>query len=147
VEVKPRLVLKTALSILELVFRAIYPPKGTKEQLKYKQRRFGFMVALLILKAHELGFECVIGDAAFSCMLNKVGKPEGDLLAKTLGHRKNSNHFLCLAVDLELFFDGRYLTETSDHEPLGEYWMSLGGAWGGDFNDGNHYSLEHNGVK
>ncbi|HBJ0947911.1 TPA: M15 family metallopeptidase, partial [Escherichia coli] len=32
----------------------------------------------------------------------------------------------------------------------GEYWESLGGSWGGRFKsrpDGNHFSLEHNGVR
>ena len=36
------------------------------------------------------------------------------------------------------------IAETNE---LGEYWESIGGSWGGRFNDGNHYSLEHNGVK
>lgn len=39
------------------------------------------------------------------------------------------------------------LTASSGHKLLGEYWESIGGTWGGRFNDGNHYSLEHNGVK
>lgn len=30
---------------------------------------------------------------------------------------------------------------------IGEYWESIGGAWGGRFNDGNHYSLGHGGRK
>ena len=58
-----------------------------------------------------------------------------------------SNHKVRLALDLNLFKDGRYLSATSDHEPLGEYWESIGGAWGGRFDDGNHYSLEHEGHK
>ena len=52
-----------------------------------------------------------------------------------------------LAIDLNLFRDGKYLTLTSDHAPLGAYWQRLGGTWGGDFNDGNHYSLAFNGIK
>jgi hypothetical protein len=27
------------------------------------------------------------------------------------------------------------------------FWESIGGSWGGRFNDGNHYSLEHRGMK
>ncbi|MGO3686517.1 MAG: M15 family metallopeptidase, partial [Proteus vulgaris] len=44
----------------------------------------------------------------------------------------------------------KYLTATSDYKELGEYWESLGGSWGGRFKtrpDGNHFSLEHNGVR
>jgi hypothetical protein len=50
-------------------------------------------------------------------------------------------------LDLNLFKDGKYLALTEDHKPLGEWWESQGGAWGGRFNDGNHYSLEHEGIK
>jgi len=54
-----------------------------------------------------------------------------------------------LAVDLELFKDGAYLTKTEDHKALGEYWKTLHELcrWGGDFDDGNHYSLTHGGMK
>ncbi|EJY8354924.1 M15 family metallopeptidase, partial [Cronobacter sakazakii] len=49
-----------------------------------------------------------------------------------------------------LFINGKYATRTEDYLPLGEYWESLGGSWGGRFKtnpDGNHFSLEHNGVR
>lgn len=62
-------------------------------------------------------------------------------------HMPNSCHYYKLAADLNLFKDGRYLTKTEDHKPFGEYWESLGGAWGGHFGDANHYSLEHGGRK
>jgi hypothetical protein len=72
----------------------------------------------------------------------------GDLYAKT-GHKKNSLHYLKLAGDINLFKNGVYLTETSDHQAAGEFWESIGGSWGGRFRkkDGNHYSLEHNGRR
>ena len=34
---------------------------------------------------------------------------------------------------------------TEDHEPLGEWWESIGGVWGGRFNDGNHYESPYPG--
>ena len=68
-----------------------------------------------------------------------------------------SCHKLRLAIDLNLFRGGKMLTTTEDHRPLGEWWESQGGAWGGRFqesapgkgdgNDGNHYSSEHNGCR
>ena len=88
------------------------------------------MVHLLIQYAYQQGFELTFGDA----------------WAKD-GHKKGSLHYSRLAIDLNLFKDGEYLTKTEDHLPLGEYWESLGGSWGGRFNDGNHYSLEHGGMK
>jgi hypothetical protein len=39
------------------------------------------------------------------------------------------------------------LESTEAHTPLGEQWEKMGGTWGGRFNDGNHYSLEHEGKK
>ena len=66
-----------------------------------------------------------------------------------VGH-KDSNHKRKLAIDIDLFLDGRYyLTETGDHRKLGEFWESLHPLcrWGGRFGDGNHYSIEHGGVK
>jgi len=88
------------------------------------------MVALLILHAEQLGFEITLGDAY-----------------ATTGHMKESLHYKRLAIDLNLFKDGKYLEKTEDHQPLGEYWESIGGSWGGRFKDGNHYSLAYGGKK
>jgi hypothetical protein len=52
-----------------------------------------------------------------------------------------------LAIDLNVFRDGKYLTTGEQYTDLGEFWESIGGAWGGRFNDGNHFSFEHNGYK
>lgn len=103
--------------------------------LTTKQIRFNKMFFLLLKKAEELGYDWIIGWA--------YRPPD---IAEELGF-KNSLHTICLAIDLELFKDGEYLIKTEDHLPLGEYWESLGGSWGGRFDDGNHYSLEHGGRK
>ena len=67
----------------------------------------------------------------------------GDAWAKS-GHIDGSYHYKRLAIDLNLFKDGKYLTTTESHKPLGEFWKSLDPecTWGGDFKrkDGNHYS-------
>jgi hypothetical protein len=91
-----------------------------------KQRKFTKMVALLILYAYERGYELTLGDAW-----------------ATSGHIDGSFHYKRLAIDLNLFKDDVYLTKTSDHLFLGEFWESIGGSWGGRFTrkDGNHYSL------
>jgi hypothetical protein len=96
--------------------------------LRKKQSKFAVMISKLIVFAIENGYEVTF------C-------PEHER------HIKNSLHYIGLAKDLNLFKDGKYLTKTEDHVALGEYWESLGGTWGGRFNDGNHYSLTHNGVK
>lgn len=62
---------------------------------------------------------------------------------------KNSLHTLRLAADLNLFINGVYKTDTKDYEEMGIYWESLHPLcrWGGRFGDGNHFSIEHEGVK
>jgi hypothetical protein len=64
----------------------------------------------------------------------------------------NSLHILKLAIDLNLLRNGVMLTDTADHATSGAHWKSLHPLcrWGGDFTtrpDGNHYSVEHNGVR
>ena len=91
------------------------------------------MVADLIVFAYDNGYELTFGDAYRDSRV-------------TYGHPE-SLHRSRLAIDLNLFKDQVYLTSTDDHRELGEYWESIGGTWGGRFNDGNHYSLEHRGIK
>ena len=64
----------------------------------------------------------------------------GDVLAED-GHKENSQHYKKLAADINLFYDGDFLTRTKDHKPLGDYWESLDplNRWGGRYDDGNHY--------
>lgn len=64
----------------------------------------------------------------------------------------NSLHLLKLAIDLQLFLNGIYQTDSAAYKPLGDKWKSLHPLcrWGGDFvsrPDGNHFSLEHEGVR
>ena len=91
-----------------------------KQQVEFMRR-----IPLLINKAFELGYEVTGGDLYRDPRCNYGSK--------------SSRHRVRLAIDLNLFKDGKYLTETEDHEKLGEYWESIGGIWGGRFNDGNHY--------
>lgn len=109
--------------------------------LGQKQRKFTRMIAQLIEYAYTNGYELTFGDAYRDPRLH------GDVGVKKSYSSANSLHKSRLAVDFNLFKDGQYLTSTEDHRALGEYWESIGGIWGGRFNDGNHYSLEHQGRK
>lgn len=109
--------------------------------LGQKQRKFTRMIAQLIDYAYANGYELTFGDAYRDPRLH------GDVGVKKSYSSANSLHKSRLAVDFNLFKNGRYLTATEDHRKLGEYWESIGGTWGGRFNDGNHYSLEHQGRK
>jgi len=108
-----------------------------------KQSLFAFMVPRLIDKAFEMGYEVTLGDAYRDPRLHgKVGEKKG------YGHSK-SCHKSRLAIDLNLFKDGKFLTHTDDHKELGEWWEQQHELcrWGGRFNDGNHYSMEHEGMR
>ncbi|MEY0766942.1 MULTISPECIES: M15 family metallopeptidase [Providencia] len=108
--------------------------------LSEKQALFTVMIAKLIFFADEHGYRLTFGEA--------YRTPEQAAAnAKSGKGIKNSLHTQRLAVDFNLFKNGEWLKKSTDHQPLGEYWESIGGTWGGRFNDGNHYSLEHNGVK
>jgi hypothetical protein len=112
----------------------------TTETLLKKQLRFTRMTAQLLTWAHSNGYEISTGDGyrdprVFGPMGTRQGYGES-----------KSAHKQRLAHDWNLFRDGVFLQNTEDHKPLGVYWESLGGTWGGRFNDGNHYSLEHDGI-
>ena len=94
--------------------------------LRQKQSKFVRMVALLIQFAYEQGYELTFGDA-----YRDKRCPYGS--EKSFHHKR-------LAIDLNLFKNGRYLSSTKAHEHLGIFWESIGGTWGGRFDDGNHYS-------
>lgn len=103
--------------------------------LQRLQSEFAICVARLILRADQLGYQVTFGDAYRDPRV-------------TYGH-PNSVHRKRLAVDLNLFKNGKYLTATEDHAILGQWWKAQHplARWGGDFEDGNHYSFEYEGVK
>lgn len=108
--------------------------------LSQQQRKFTRMLADLVVWAYDHGYELTYGEA--------FRTPEQAALnAKSGKGIVNSLHTMRLAVDFNLFKDGKYLTSTEAHRPLGEVWESIGGSWGGRFGDGNHYSLAWGGRK
>jgi len=117
------------------------PPIPTKLMpLNPWQFAFAARVAELIRFAYSRGYAVTFAEARVpkECIgCAKVGT----------NRRATSLHFDGLAIDLNLFKDGKFLQNTEDHRELGEYWESIGGCWGGRFNDGNHYSLEYAGRK
>ena len=108
--------------------------------LRTKQSQFVWMVGNLIQWCKDNGYELTFAEA--------YRTPEQAALnAKTGAGISNSLHCDRLAIDLNLFKDGEFITTTEGYTPLGEYWESIGGSWGGRFRDGNHFSLAHGGRK
>ena len=102
--------------------------------LRQKQSKFASMVSALIEHIELCGYQVTLGDAA-----RMDGK----------GHCKNSCHYIRLAIDLNLFKDGKYLTNTKDYQFAGDWWCKQASEcrWGGNFKakDGCHFSFYHNG--
>ena len=111
--------------------------------LRKKQSKFARLVGKLILKAYDLGYEVTLGDAY------RDPRVHGAMgVRKSYSHPKSA-HKIRLAIDLNLFKNGEFLETTEGHRPLGEWWEKQhpDARWGGRFDDGNHYSFEHEGVK
>lgn len=117
--------------------------------LRERQSLFVKLVADLIQYAYrELGYELTFGETWRSPDEAKRNAEQGEGIA-------NSLHCQRLAIDLNLFIDGKYCADSESHRPLGEYWKKLHPLcrWGGDFRDKNgnpkpdgcHYSVTHEG--
>lgn len=110
-------------------------------KLGEKQELFARLYAEHLIWLHAMGYQTRLGDVFAS-----------------VGHRVGSNHYMKLAADINLFLDGKYISTTEGHSLSGKKWESRhelcrwGGNWDKDDHpgepgedDGNHYSLEHNG--
>ena len=103
--------------------------------LGQKQRDFTRKLALLILYAYEIGYEISISRGYASEVANVAD-----------GGHTDSLHLKRLAMDLNLFKDGEYITDGTGHDQLHDFWDKLGGA-ARIANDMNHYSMAHGGMR
>ena len=115
--------------------------------LGQKQRVFTRLLARLIDYAYGAGYELTLGDAYRSPQQAAANAAAGTGI-------RNSLHTQRLAIDLNLFAAGQYQTDSASYRALGEFWESLSMpdytcCWGGRFAkpDGNHFSIEHGGVR
>lgn len=112
-----------------------------------KQRLFTYLTAKLIIYAYENGYELTYGDAY------RDPRVFGEFGTKEGYGRSKSNHKRRLAVDFNLFVkingDSVYQRTSEAYHELGVYWESLHElcSWGGRFQDGNHFSLLHEGRR
>lgn len=112
--------------------------------LSEKQRLFVKLIGKLIDWSYDNDYELTFGEALRTQEQAASNAATGKGIA-------NSNHLIRLALDLNLFVNGKYRTDTEAYRAVGEYWTSLDPlcCWGGVFSkpDGNHFSLEHEGVR
>ncbi len=114
------------------------------ETLGQRQRRFLPLLAKLIDFAYSQGYQLSAGEAYRTPEQAALDAQHGTGIA-------NSLHILRLAIDLQLFKDGVYLTDSLAYKPLGDFWKTLDPdcAWGGDFKsvDADHFSLSWGGIR
>jgi len=113
------------------------------------QRRIRFiqLFALLIQRATLEGIDFIVWTFYRSPQdqnfLYQQGRTRpGNKITNCDGHIKQSQHQKWLAVDILIIKEGTQVwTRTADYEHLGEIWESLGGKWGGGWNDCFHFEL------
>lgn len=140
------------------------------ETLGAKQRRFAALFAQWVIAISKLGYGVTLGEAFRSdeqAEIHAMGEagratlvaylmPHFPELARRIQNNtgsgiRNSLHEIRLAVDVNLFYGGTWISDGgSPHwERVGKLWESMGGSWGGRFatGDANHLSLEHEGRR
>lgn len=117
-------------------------------KLREAQVLFSKNVASLIQHIFSAGWEITLGE----CL--RTPEQQDLYLKQGLTKTKNSQHLKKLAIDLNFFLRGVYITDTAMLQGFGKYWVSLHPAnrWGGDWNkngkmsdesflDGNHFEM------
>jgi hypothetical protein len=105
--------------------------------LREQQSIFAENAARLIVWCFNNGYKVTLGEAHRPEWVANEYAKQGKGSARSL-------HIDRLAIDLMLFKDGTYLTDTADYMRAGIAWKALDpvNRWGGDFAraDGNHFS-------
>jgi hypothetical protein len=110
--------------------------------LGQQQRLFGKLFGQLLVYIYSQGYEVSLDwgyrPPAVAAYYASIG----------VGIR-SSLHSIHLAEDLNLFKNGVYLRDTHSWLSIGDWWEKQHPLcrWGGRFGDGNHFSMEWNGVK
>lgn len=105
--------------------------------LSEKQSVFTFNISRLIAWAFANGFTLTFGEVYRTVEQQKIYFDTGR--SKTM----DSRHIQRLAVDFNIFKDGKLINDPLIIQPIGEYWITLntGNVWGGDWNR-NHSVLD-----
>lgn len=107
-------------------------------KLSGTQQIFSKKIAELILWVYTLpGYGVTLSEAWRSPETQDIYVRQGK------SHTVRSKHLDRLAVDLNLFINGKYITNKKYYQIIGEKWQEMGGVWGGDFigfrDDANHF--------
>ena len=105
-----------------------------------RQQTFTTNVAKLILYINSKGYACTFGETLRT-------KEMAQIYARTGKGIVDSNHIYKLAVDLNLFKNGVYLSDAKEYKQFGEYWEQLNqfNEWGGRWKhlvDSCHFEMD-----
>lgn len=120
-------------------------------ELSDAQARFAWMLGELLqwVNHHQRVPTMTLKSGATRVRLSWVYRDE-QANARVGGHPR-SLHVQRLACDLFLDqWDGSkwiYQERTEAYQELGERWEAMGGAWGGPWDDGGHFSLAYGGMR
>ncbi len=120
--------------------------------LRQKQSLFFKLIAEFLIWVHSHpGWETTLGEGFVYETRTAETTTAAGVIVKDRVHKKNSNHYVGLAQDINFFVDGKWISDGGDPRwtELGAKWESLNPLcrWGGRFRDvdSNHFSLEHQG--
>ena len=92
-----------------------------------RQQTFTLNVARLIIYINQQGYACTFGETLRT-------KEMAQIYARTGRGVLDSNHLYKLAVDLNLFKNGVYLSDAKEYRQFAEYWLTLN-----PFNESGYY--------
>jgi hypothetical protein len=100
---------------------------------------FAKNVTKLISSIFDEGYQCSMGEVLRT-------REQAELYAKQGKGIADSLHCYKLAIDINLFKNGAYLTDYESYKRFGEYWCQLNelNRWGGNFThlvDSNHFEM------
>jgi len=110
------------------------------KKLSEKQSEFSQKVAIFLIWIYSHpDWSVTLGEAWRPPEMQEIYLKQGKTKVR---HSKHQDR---LAIDLNLFIKGKYITDPEKYHPLGEFWELLGGIWGGrfeGFKDANHFEYK-----
>lgn len=76
--------------------------------------------------------------------LYRTPKEQEELLRQKATKTLKSKHIIGLAVDLQIMKDGQPIYKTPIYELIGQYWIGIGGTWGGEWKWRDEMHFEYN---
>lgn len=120
--------------------------------IRQKQSLFTKLIGEFLVWVHSHpGWETTFGEGFVYATRTVETNTSERVIAKDKIHMTNSLHYMGLAMDINLFVDGKWITDGGHPvwTQVGTKWESMNPdcRWGGRFGsvDSNHFSLEHGG--